>query len=406
MRYHLTLFYLFEFQQNVRSYASYNIQYIQQEVKRRGIFHLSFLKSKIDMKKKVLKQVVATDVAQNELVVCVGKMYDDLILEIVGHKTFSNDQKGFSALIEWTKKLTDVDVPLQYVMEATGVYHESFAYFLVEAGLRVSIVMPNKISNYGRTLSVKTITDKTSSEAIAMFGLERKLEDWVPPKAIYKKLQQLCRERNQLVAERTVVKNQVHSEKAEAKPNKKSVERAIKRIALLDKQEKEIKQELSELVKEDAEVRRIVLLICTIPGIGILTAVTVLGETNGFELIRNKRQLASYAGLDIKEKQSGTSVKMKPCISKKGNKQLRRAMHLPSLAAIRHDERFKAIFVRLVSKHGIKMKAVVAVQRKLLEMTYTIYKTGQKFDKNYLKTEVIEDQKTAKIDIKLAGSYK
>lgn len=342
--------------------------------------------------KKVLKQVAAIDVAQDELVVCLGKMFDDLILELVSHKTFSNDPKGFSSLIEWVKKLTDADVVLQYVMEATGVYHESLAYFLVEAGLRVSIVMPNKISNYARTLSVKTVTDKTASEAIAMFGLERKLEDWVPPKGIYKNLQQLCRERNQLVAERTVVKNQLHSEKAEAKPNKKSIERAIKRIALLDKQEKEIKQELSGLVKEDAEVRRIVLLICTIPGIGLLSAVTVLGETNGFELIRNKRQLASYAGLDVKEKQSGTSVKGKPSISKKGNKQLRRAMHLPALAAIRHDERFKAIFVRLVSKHGIKMKAVVAVQRKLLEMTYTIYKTGQKFDKNYLKTEVAKEQ--------------
>ena len=66
-------------------------------------------------------------------------------------------------------------------------------------------------------------------------------------------------------------------------------------------------------------------------------------------------------------------------------------MHMPALAAIRHDERFKAIFARLVAKHGIKMKAAVAVQRKLLEMMYTLYKTNKKFDKNYLqkKTEVV-----------------
>lgn len=55
----------------------------------------------------------------------------------------------------------------------------------------------------------------------------------------------------------------------------------------------------------------------SIPGVGILTAAIVLGETNGFELIRNKRQLTSYAGLDVKEKLSGTSVKGKPRISKK-----------------------------------------------------------------------------------------
>lgn len=60
-------------------------------------------------------------------------------------------------------------------------------------------------------------------------------------------------------------------------------------------------------------------------------------------------------------------------------------MHFPALAAIRHDERFKAIFARLVSKHGIKMKAVVAVQRRLLEMIYILYKTGTVYDKHYLK---------------------
>jgi len=155
---------------------------------------------------------------------------------------------------------------------------------------------------------------------------------------------------------------------------------------LLDKQEKEIKEELADVIKTDADVKRIVLLICTIPGIGLLTAATVLGETNGFELIRNKRQLTSYAGLDVREKQSGTSVKGKPCISKKGNKHLRKAMHLPALSAIRHNERFKAIFARLVGKHGIKMKTAVAIQRKLLEMIYTIFKTQTAFDKDYLKT--------------------
>ena len=47
--------------------------------------------------------------------------------------------------------------------------------------------------------------------------------------------------------------------------------------------------------------------------------------------------------------------------------------------------RFKAIFARLVSKHGIKMKAAVAVQRKLLEMIYTIYKTNTPYDQDYYK---------------------
>ena len=187
-----------------------------------------------------------------------------------------------------------------------------------------------------------------------------------------------------LLQARTMAKNQLHAEQSEAEPSKNSIERLKKQIAFLNKQEKEIKEEIAALIKADQEVSRAIEIISSLPGIGLLTAATVLAETNGFELIRNKRQLTSYAGFDVREKQSGTSVKGKPRISKKGNKYLRKAMHLPALAAIRHDERFKAIYARLVSKHGIKMKAAVAVQRKLLEMIYTIYKTNTPYDKNYL----------------------
>jgi transposase len=246
-------------------------------------------------------------------------------------------------------------------------------------------VLPNKISNYFRTLEVKTVTDKTASEAIARFGLERKLDNWKPANPVYKKLRQLTRERDQLVQARTVAKNQLHAEQAEAEPNKTSVIRVKKLITLLDKQEQEIKREIAAIVKQNETVKQKVELITSIPGVGLLTAVTVLAETNGFELIKNKKQLTSYAGLDVKEKLSGTSVKGKPRISKKGNKYLRKSMHLPALSAIRNNERFKAFFARLVAKHGIKMKAATGVQRKLLELIYIIFKTGKVYDKEYLQ---------------------
>jgi transposase len=337
--------------------------------------------------KKIVKQVAGIDVAQNELVVSLGRMYDDFTPEIYAYKTFANTANGFTGLLAWVKKLTESSVFVRYVMEATGVYHEWFAYFLEKAGEDVSIVLPNKISNYFRTLEVKTTTDKTSCEAITRFGLERRLDNWLPPKPVYKKLRQLSRERDQTVQERTLVKNQLHAEQAEAEPNKSTISRVNRKIALLNQQEQEIRAEMAVLVKNDEQVSELVKLICSISGIGALTATTVLAETNGFDLIRNKRQLTSYAGLDVREKQSGTSVKGKPQISKRGNKHLRKAMHLPALAAVRTDQRYKAIFARLVSKHGIKMKAAVGIQRKLLEMIYTVFKTKVPYDKNYLKTE-------------------
>jgi transposase len=190
-----------------------------------------------------------------------------------------------------------------------------------------------------------------------------------------------------------MIKNQLHAEKTEAYPNQTSLTRIQSRIKLLTKQEQEIRAEIAALISIDEEVKNATSLLTSIPGIGLITAATVLGETNGFELIRNKRQLASYAGFDVKEKQSGTSVKGKPKISKKGNKYLRKAMHLPALSAIRSDERFKAVFVRIVSKNGIKMKAAVAVQRKLLEMTYSVFKTQTNYKKDYLQSTVPVEEK-------------
>ncbi len=335
--------------------------------------------------KKILKQVVGIDVAQKELVVCLGRMCDDLSCELYSSKSFANNNKGFMSLLSWVHKWMDPSIETMYVMEATGVYHESLAYFLNERSHAISILLPAKISNYFRTLDTKTITDKTASQAIARFGLERKLDYWRAPNGIFKTLRQLTRERDQVVQHRTMTKNQLHAEQSEAMPNKSTVARLKKLISVFNDQERQIKEEIAALIKQEEQLQQTIKLITSIPGIGMLTAAIVLAETNGFDLVRNKRQLASYAGFDVKEKQSGTSVNGKPRISKRGNKYLRKAMHLPGLAAIRCDERFKHIFARLVSKHGIKMKAAVAVQRKLLELTYTIFKTKKPYDKEFLK---------------------
>jgi transposase len=388
-RYSLILFYLFEFEQNVRNSLYGYIQDIQPGDKTKGDFHFYSL-NKIGMR-KIVKQVVGIDVAQKELVVCLGRMHDDWTPELYANKTFANTEKGFISLVSWVKKLMSNESAVRYVMEATGVYHESLAYFLDKAGYEVTIVLPNKISNYVRTLEVKTITDKTAAQAIATFGLEKKLDLWKRPRPLFKKLRQLTRERDQVIQTRTITKNQLHAERSEAEPVKETITRLEKHIAFLNKQEKEIIQQIQSLAKTDDQLKQTSQLISSIPGVGFLTAVTVLAETNGFELVRNRRQLSSYAGLDVREKQSGTSIKGKPRISKKGNKYLRKAMHMPALAAIRHDDRMKGTFSRLVSKHGIKMKAAVAVQRKLLELIYTIYKTGKNYDKNYLKKNQLEE---------------
>ncbi|MEK7225606.1 MAG: transposase, partial [Bacteroidota bacterium] len=234
-----------------------------------------------------------------------------------------------------------------------------------------------------QTLTVKTVNDKTSSQAIAYLGLEKKLDAWQPPHPVYRELKQLTREREQLIEERTLCKNQLHAEESGAWPNAGSVKRINQRIKLLNKQMTEIDEEIKSIVEQNDWLKKKLEYVCSIKGIALISAVIIAAETNGFNLVRNKKQLVSYAGLDVVEKESGISVKGKTRISRKGNKYLRKALHFPALVAIRHNEQMKAFYSRLVSKHGIKMKAAVAVQKKMLELVYVLWKKEEMFDENY-----------------------
>ena len=61
-------------------------------------------------------------------------------------------------------------------------------------------------------------------------------------------------------------------------------------------------------------------------GVGLMTVDTIVSETLGFEHVKNVKQLVSYAGYDVVERESGTSVKGKTRISKKGNRYIRKSL--------------------------------------------------------------------------------
>lgn len=73
-----------------------------------------------------------------------------------------------------------------------------------------------------------------------------------------------------------------------------------------------------------------------------MSVVTVIAETNGFALIKNQRQLVSYAGYDVVENQSGKRAG-KTKISKKGNSHIRRILHMPALNAVRYEVLFSLL---------------------------------------------------------------
>lgn len=330
-----------------------------------------------------IKQCVGIDCSQSELVCSFGMMKPDFSEQIISNATFKNTPAGFKKLLSWADKLAAPEMETPFVVEATGVYHERMSKFLFDNQRKMIVVLPNKMKAFSRTLSVKTVNDKECAKIIAQFGLEKKLDPWQPPHEVYNQLRQLTRERDQLLNDRTAKKNQLHAELSGAWPNKRSMERIKSMVKMINKHIKEIEQEISDLIDVNEWLADTVKKICSIKGVGMITAVTVLAETNGFNLIRNKNQLVSYAGLDVVEKQSGTSIRGKTHISGKGNKYLRKCLYFPAFTSIKHYDHSKNLYKRLVSKHGIKMKGAVAVQRKLLVLIYTLWKKDQFFDPEY-----------------------
>lgn len=327
-----------------------------------------------------IKQAVGIDVSKDQLEVCLCVLEKDLDIRVVSSGCFRNNPEGFSQLAQWISSHQIESLELIVVIEATGVYHEQVAYYLHEKHLKLSIVLPGKVNAYFKSTNKRTIHDRISARLIAEFGLTRKLETWTPPSPVLKKIKSLIRERCQLLDELTVITNRKQALLSSYNPPDSSLKRIDLLINTIKSQIKEIEQEIIKILEQEPALYEKIKKICTIKGVGLITAVSIVAETNGFSLIRNARQLVCYAGYDVARKESGTSVKKPGHISRKGNKYIRKALYFPAITAQQHLEFFSQFYNRLMSRHAVKMKAYVAIQRKLLILIYALWKNNESYN--------------------------
>jgi transposase len=330
----------------------------------------------------VLKQNVGIDVSMDEFEANLSVLDKDFEKRCLGKKKFPNSPNGFVKLVEWVDKKKDCTVEEGFTIEFTGVYHESLAFYLKEKGKKVHMVIPSKSKKYCESLSVVSKTDKLDAQSLAWLGLERKLKEWEPISGIFLQMRNLTREREEILKERTIISNRVHAANKKAIKPTTSIKRAEARIEMLTAQLEEIEQELVNLIESDQEVSRKLNIILTIKGVGFTSATTVIAETNGFASILNQKQLTSYAGYDVKLKESG-KYKGRSKISKQGNAHIRRIMHFPAQSAITYNKPLSCFYGRVNAKKHKPMIAGVGVQRKLLCMIYSIWKSEIPFDPNY-----------------------
>jgi transposase len=333
---------------------------------------------------KTVKKVVGIDVSKDNLVVCFGTSTG--FNQNIGKPfTFKNNSNGFKKLLSWTKKAaysTENDDYIHFVMEATGVYYENLAYFLEDNQQFVAVLLPTQAKYFFKTLKSKSKTDPIDAAGLTQLGLEKSLEKWNLPNPFLKDIKDLTRERQASKDMIIMIKSRLHAKNHSYKPQKDTLARLNKQLALYNKQVKEIEKTIKELVEKDENLTRQVKNIQKVEGLGFITVITIIAETSGFVLIENKKQITSYAGLDVVHNQSGNSQR-KTRISKRGNKYIRAALYMPAVSASRCNPALKKKYLDLIMRKNNKMIAITAISRKLLELIYTLWKKNEAYIPQY-----------------------
>ena len=332
--------------------------------------------------KKIIKQNLGIDVSKKDLAVCLMFLYNDMSKKIKGTRKFDNNETGFKALLEWIERKKEEDLPVHFTLEPTGVYHENVSYFLNDMNQLVHIVLTKKAKRYAESLGTNSKTDKLDSKALAQMGIERELELWQPGSPVFRKLKTLTRERSSMIKIRVMLKNQLEALNNSANRNKKSINRLIRLIKEVNENIARVEKDIEREVENDQVLKSKILKLVTIPGVGYLTAIIIVAETDGFALIKSIKQIVAYAGLDIKIRESG-KWKGKSKISKSGNVHIRKALYFPAYSSIRHSQTYKLFYERLLDKRDISLVAAVAVQRKILGLIYTLWKNDSIYIENY-----------------------
>lgn len=213
---------------------------------------------------------------------------------------------------------------------------------------------------------------------------------------------QLTRTRQQLVEERTAVKNKIRMKFHQvgvigADENKHMshlwVKELLTRISskeftlvieayshvwkTLDEEITKIEQVLKQQAKEDPNEST----YRSAPGVGPLSARILSNELGDMSQFKNERQLFSYTGLTPSEYSSGENIR-KGHITHQGNSRVRGILIEIAWRAIGKDKALATVFERLFPHTG-KKRAIVAVARKLIGRIRAAFQHGEMYCIDY-----------------------
>ena len=288
-------------------------------------------------------------------------------------RRFDNNAQGFAGLRRWLRS-HEVE-QLHVCMESTGVYWEPLAESLHEAEYCVSVVNPLRTHGFAKSELSRNKTDKEDASRIARFCQFHAPGLWAPLPAVRRQLRDMVRHLGAVQKARHQHANRLEGRAPEWL--RESIERTI---AHFDQEIRCLQEQIRDHFKRNPNLRRQRELLETIPGIGEVTATVLLAELPEIERFESARQVAAFAGLTPKHRQSGSSIHGRARLSKMGSSRIRRALYMPAVVARRCNPAIQELAQRLAERGKCPMVIIGAAMRKLLHIVYGVLKTQTPFD--------------------------
>lgn len=320
----------------------------------------------------MIERVVGVDVAKGSFDVAVP-------LEAKGkYRTkgkLANAAAGFAVLGSWLEQYAP---GAAVCMEATGIYHEALATFLVERGVTVYVANPAQVAAFAKSELSRTKTDRTDAKLISRFAMAHRevgttLRPWTPPTPAQRKLRALVHRLEDLEGIRQMERNRLEVSDPAVRDSIAHL------IATCDAQIKALRQDIHDHIDSDPGLRHDTRLLASIPGIGELTAAFLLGCAGDLRRFDHPRKLDAYAGMNPAIRQSGQWAGQSR-LSKLGPALLRAKLYMPALTATRHNIAVHALYDRLVARGKPHLVALAAAMRKLLHLAWGVIHSGKTFD--------------------------
>jgi transposase len=263
-----------------------------------------------------------------------------------------------------------------------------FARWVQEQGHHAHVVDPARSRAMAAGMPK---TDRCDARWLAQMGAKGVLHEVYVIKPETEQLRELVRHRALWVRDQTRIKNRIHYQLA--REQRRCPHRSVftqKGLRWLGKQElsqpyarslgnhrthfefvhREVKQATEQRLAAETDARTVTLLL-SIPGIGELTARTLLAEIETIHRFPDPEKLISYAGLAPRVMQS-SSVDRRGALTKHGSVWLRTALVESAQIAVRRPNQFQKIFRRVSFRRGRNV-GIIATARRLAEVIWHVW---------------------------------